>query len=182
MKRSFTAAGGGLGASAPGILHNICLLFLNNLYIWVIMAIMETVKQQIDRHIDELKIDNESLKADLEYFYNISRGKSKIYIDSEKLEKLFFKADEICRTVERLDRANKILYQNRGKSSFKKSAASKINGAKGGRPPKEISAARKRINELDDKWVRGLITDEETKEQEQLYQLVRDWENKRKPK
>ena len=68
------------------------------------MAIMETVKQQIDRHIDELKIDNESLKADLEYFYNISRGKSKIYIDSEKLEKLFFKADEICRTVERLDR------------------------------------------------------------------------------
>ena len=63
-----------------------------------------------------------------------------------------------------------------------KKEANKENGAKGGRPPKEISAARKRINELDEKWARGELTDEETKEQEQLYQLVRDWENKRKPK
>lgn len=143
---------------------------------------MESVKQQMDRHIGEIKSDSTRLKAELEYLYELSKGKSRIYVESEKLEQLFLKAEEIYWTVERLDRANTILYQNRGKKSFKKSAASKINGAKGGRPPKEISAARKRINELDEKWARGELTDEETKEQEQLYQLVRDWENKRKPK
>ena len=143
---------------------------------------MESVKQQMDRHIGEIKSDSTRLKAELEYLYRISEGKSKIYVDAEKLEQLFEKAEELYRTIERLERANTILYQNRGKASLKKSAASKINGAKGGRPPKEISAARKRINELDEKWARGELTDEETKEQEQLYQLVRDWENKRKPK
>lgn len=97
------------------------------------------------------------------------------------MEQLFEKAEELYRTIERLERANTILYQNRGKASLKKSAASKINGAKGGRPPKEISAARKRINELEDKWVSDKLTAEEKKEQEQLYHLVHEWENKRNP-
>ncbi len=140
---------------------------------------MESVKQQMDRHIGEIKSDSSRLKAELEYLYELSKGKSKIYVEAEKLEQLFVKADDLFRTVERLERANTILYQNRGKASFKKSAASKINGAKGGRPPKAVSDARKRIEELDDKWVRGQITDEEKKEQEQLFQLVHEWENKR---
>ena len=136
---------------------------------------MESVKQSIDRHIGEIKSDSTRLKAELEYLYEISKGKSRIYVDAEKLEELY-------RTIERLERANTILYQNRGKASLKKSAASKINGAKGGRPPKEISAARKRINELEDKWVSGKLTAEEEREQEQLYHLVYEWENKKKPK
>lgn len=143
---------------------------------------MESVKQSIDRHIGEIKSDSTRLKAELEYLYRISEGKSKIYVDAEKLEQLFEKAEELYRTIERLERANTILYQNRGKASLKKSAASKINGAKGGRPPKEISVARKRINELEDKWVSGKLTAEEEKEQEQLYHLVYEWENKKKPK
>ena len=143
---------------------------------------MESVKQQMDRHIGEIKSDSSRLKAELEYLHELSKGKSRIYVESEKLEQLFLKAEELYWTVERLERANTILYQNRGKKSLKKAAASKINGAKGGRPPKEISAARKRLNELDEIWVRGDLTDEEIKEQEQLYHLVHEWENKRKPK
>lgn len=143
---------------------------------------MESVKQSIDRHIGEIKSDSTRLKAELEYLYELSKGKSRIYVESEKLEQLFFKADELYWTVERLERANTILYQNRGKKSLKKSAASKINGAKGGRPPKEISAARKRLNELDLIWARGELSDEEKNEQEHLYHLVHEWENKRKPK
>lgn len=108
------------------------------------MAIMETVKQQMDRHISEIKSDSSRLKAELEYLYELSKGKSKIYVDSEKLEQLYVKADDLFRTVERLERANTILYENRGKASPKKSASSKINGAKGGRPPKEISVAKKK--------------------------------------
>ena len=64
----------------------------------------------------------------------------------------------------------------------KKSVAARANGKFGGRPPKEISAARKRLNELDLTWARGELTDEEKKEQEQLYQIVHEWEKKRKPK
>lgn len=143
---------------------------------------METVKQQMDRHIGEIKSDSSRLKAELEYLHELSKGKSKIFVDSEKLEQLSVKADELFRTVERLERANTILYENRGKASLKKAASSKINGAKGGRPPKEISAAKKRINELEDKWIFGKLTDEEKQEQEQLYHLVFEWENKRKPK
>lgn len=143
---------------------------------------MESVKQQMDRHIGEIKNDSSRLKSELEYLYELSKGKSRIYVDSEKLNQLFLKAEELYYTVERLERANTILYQNRGKKSLKKSAASKINGAKGGRPPKEISAARKRINELEDKWVLNKLTPEEEKEQEQLYHLVYEWENKKKPK
>ena len=143
---------------------------------------MESVKQQMDRHIGEIKSDTSRLKAELEYLYEISKGKYRIYVDSEKLEQLFLKADDICRTVERLERANTILYENRGKASPKKSASSKINGAKGGRPPKEISAAKKRIDELEEKWVFGKLTDEERQERDQLYHLVYEWENKKKPK
>ena len=140
---------------------------------------MESVKQSIDRHIGEIKSDSTRLKAELEYLYEISKGKSRIYVDSEKLEQLFEKADELYRTIERLERANTILYQNRGKASVKKSASSKINGAKGGRPPKAVSAARKRLDELDDKWIRDKLTEEEKNEQDKLWQLVREWKNKK---
>ena len=78
---------------------------------------MESVKQSIDRHIGEIKSDSTRLKAELEYLYRISEGKSKIYVDAEKLEQLFEKAEELYRTIERLERANTILYQNRGKAS-----------------------------------------------------------------
>lgn len=44
-----------------------------------------------------------------------------------------------------------MLYQYNGKSkSYKKVSASRENGKKGGRPTKEISAAKKRIKELEE--------------------------------
>ena len=140
---------------------------------------MESVKQKIDRYIGEIKDGSSRFKSELDYLYEISKGKSKIYVDAEKLEQLFFEAEDLFRTVESLEFANKLLYQNRGKASVKKSVSSKINGTKGGRPPKEISLAKKKLDELDIKWARGEITDEETMEQTKLRQIVRDWENKK---
>ena len=35
---------------------------------------MESVKQQMDRHIGEIKSDTSWLKAELEYFYEISKA------------------------------------------------------------------------------------------------------------
>lgn len=137
---------------------------------------MESVKQSMDRHIGEIKKDVYLLKSGLLIEYEESKGKQKIYVDSEKLKQLFLLSDDIYRTVESLERANKLLYENRGKKSAKKSAASKINGKMGGRPPKEILEAKKRAEELERKMLDKGLSAEERTESERLLSKIWDWE------
>ena len=83
-----------------------------------------------------------------------------------------------------LNSANEILYQNRGKASPKKAISSKVNGKFGGRPPKEISAKKKRIQQLDDKAFieQRALTAEERKEYDELSMDITAWECSKKMK
>lgn len=143
---------------------------------------MESVKQMMDGHIEHLTKETELLKNRLEILYDMTKGKSRVYVDSVKLDEVFHQAEEIAREMVSLKSANEILYKNRGKASPKKAVSSKANGKFGGRPPREIAEKKRRIQELDDKTfvLHECLTAEERKEYDELSFDVIAWENKKK--
>lgn len=145
---------------------------------------MESVKQMMDGHIEHLTKETELLKKRLEILYDMTKGKSRVYVDSVKLDEVFHQAEEIAREMVSLKSANEILYKNRGKASPKKAVSSKANGKFGGRPPREIAEKKRRIQELDDKTfvLHECLTAEERKEYDELSFDVIAWENKKKDK
>lgn len=145
---------------------------------------MESVKQMMDGHIDHLTKETELLKNRLEILYDMTKGKSRVYVDSVKLDEVFHQAEEIAREMVSLKSANEILYKNRGKASPKKAVSSKANGKFGGRPPREIAEKKRRIQELDNKTfvLHECLTAEERKEYDELSFDVIAWENKKKDK
>ena len=143
---------------------------------------MNSVKQTMDDHIEHLSKETDQLRARLEALYAASEGKSRIYVDKADLDKVFYQAEAIAREMASLQNANKILYENRGRATPKKAVSSKSNGKLGGRPPKEIAAKKKRIQELADKVFLNneALTDSERNEYNELDYDITAWENKRK--
>jgi len=143
---------------------------------------MESVKQMMDDHIDHLTKETDQLKARLETLYDEAKGKTRIYVKQEDLDKVFHQAEAIAREMVSLKSANEILYKNRGKASPKKAVSSKSNGKYGGRPPREIAEKKRRIKELDDKVFVLLehLNDEERKEYDELTYDVIAWETRKK--
>ena len=143
---------------------------------------MESVKQMMDGHIENLAKETDQLRARLETLYDMTKGKSRIYVDSEKQDQLFHQAEAIAREMVSLQSANEILYQNRGKASPKKAVSSKANGKFGGRPPREIAEKKRRIQDLDNKTfiLHESLTPEERKEYDELSYDVIAWETKKK--
>ena len=145
---------------------------------------MKTVKHMMDEQLKDLIKESDQLKSRLDSLCILCEGKSRIFVDKEKLEQLFEQADFIARELVSLNSANEILYKNRGKASPKKAVSSKVNGKFGGRPPKEISAKKKRIQQLDDKAFieQRALTDEERKEYDELSMDITAWECSKKMK
>lgn len=145
---------------------------------------MKTVKHMMDEQLKELIIESEQLKSRLDSLCILCEGKSRIFVDKEKLDQLFKQAEHIARELVSLNSANEILYQNRGKASPKKAISSKVNGKFGGRPPKEISDKKKRIQQLDDKSFieQRALTAEERKEYDELSMDITAWECSKKMK
>lgn len=139
---------------------------------------MKTTKQMMDEHIETILKESSQLKSRLETLYDMCKGKTRIYVDKEKLDLLFFQAETIESESKSLSSANEIFYQNRGRASVKKSVSSKKNGTLGGRPPKEIAEKIKRIKELE---LKEIWTDEDRKEFEELSMDITTWKfDKRK--
>lgn len=138
----------------------------------------------MDEQLKELIIESEQLKSRLDSLCILCEGKSRIFVDKEKLDQLFKQAEHIARELVSLNSANEILYQNRGKASPKKAISSKVNGKFGGRPPKEISDKKKRIQQLDDKSFieQRALTAEERKEYDELSMDITAWECSKKMK
>lgn len=145
---------------------------------------MKTVKHMMDEQLKELIKESDQLKSRLDSLCILCEGKSRIFVDKEKLEQLFKQAEHIARELVSLNSANEILYQNRGKASPKKAISSKVNGKFGGRPPKEISDKKKRIQQLDDKVFIELraLSAEERKEYDELSMDITAWEYSKKMK
>lgn len=138
----------------------------------------------MDEQLKELIKESDQLKSRLDSLCILCEGKSRIFVDKEKLEQLFKQAEHIARELVSLNSANEILYQNRGKASPKKAISSKVNGKFGGRPPKEISDKKKRIQQLDDKVFIELraLSAEERKEYDELSMDITAWEYSKKMK
>lgn len=138
----------------------------------------------MDEHLKDLIKESDQLKSRLDSLCILCEGKSRIFVDKEKLDQLFKQAEHIARELVSLNSANEILYQNRGKASPKKAFSSKVNGKFGGRPPKEISAKKKRIQQLDDKAFieQRALTAEERKEYDELSMDITAWECSKKMK
>lgn len=143
---------------------------------------MKTIKQEIDDSLDFILKESLQLKSRLDTLFEAVKGKSRLYVDKEKIEQLFFQSSDIAREIEAIQRCNKILYENRGRASFKKAISSKENGKKGGRPPKEISDAKKRLEVLDEKFYNCKISKEEKAEMEELQLKILRWKNSKRNK
>lgn len=145
---------------------------------------MKTVKHMMDEQLKDLIKESDQLKSRLDSLCILCEGKSRIFVDKEKLDQLFKQAEHIARELVSLNSANEILYQNRGKASPKKAISSKVNGKFGGRPPKEISDKKKRIQQLDDKSFieQRALTAEERKEYDELSMDITAWECSKKMK
>ena len=141
---------------------------------------MKTTKQRMDEHIETILKESSQLKSRLETLYDMCKGKTRIYVDKEKLDQLFFQAEFIEREAKHLNTENEIYYNNRGRASAKKSVSSKENGKKGGRPPKEISDAKKRRAELEEKFMDFGLTPEEQKEDEELMFKIAIWNREKR--
>lgn len=145
---------------------------------------METLKQACDRTITNLSDEINKLKDFIWNFEDSSKGKTRIYLDSKDIHKIYQSVEELSFEIERLDSFNKQLYANRGKGSQLKKVSSRKNGIFGGRPPKEITEKKKRIAELEYKLyqIGESLTDEEIKERDELYLDITVWEDQKKRK
>ena len=137
-----------------------------------------TLKQEIDDYIAHLLTETESLMFNLKDLCADSKGKERIYVNSEELTELSQRAKDIFEELSSLNKANEALYENRGKSSSKKILSSKVNGRLGGRPPKDIAEKKKRIRELEYKH----LTEAERKEFDDLTYAICAWENSKRGK
>ena len=90
---------------------------------------MKTVKHMMDEQLKDLIKESDQLKSRLDSLCILCEGKSRIFVDKEKLEQLFEQADFIARELVSLNSANEILYKNRGKASPKKAVSSKGFGS-----------------------------------------------------
>lgn len=115
---------------------------------------------------------------------NLLEGLQDVYQETERLlsqkqnpaiKKLSEKLYELRNEAQLLNSWNKQLYARRGRASLSKTISSKENGKKGGRPPKEISEAKKRLDELKLKYIAGELTPVEQQEQERLEELIHEW-------
>ena len=111
-------------------------------------------------------------------------GLEEVYQESERLlsqkknsaiKELNEKLYELHSEAQLLNFYNRHLYARRGRASLIKTISSKENGKKGGRPPKEISEAKKRLDELKLKYIAGELTPVEQQEQERLEELIHEW-------
>ena len=103
-------------------------------------------------------------------------------IDKETLEEIYLRSSDISNSMVYLDTTNKLMHKNRGKASSKKSVSSRKNGNLGGRPPKEISDKKKRIQYLEDKSLieNRVLTEEERSEHVELLKAITAWEHSKK--
>lgn len=115
---------------------------------------------------------------------NLLEGLQDVYQETERLliqkqnpaiKKLNEKLYELRNEAQLLDSYNRQLYSRRGRASLAKTLSSKENGKKGGRPPKQISEAKKRLDELRLKYIAGELTPVEQQEQERLEELIHEW-------
>lgn len=138
---------------------------------------MKTLKQMIDEDIASLVERTKQLFSKLEILHDNVQDKTKISVSKEKLDEIFYLSEDISRDMFLLQKSNLQLYENRGNASSKKAISSKENGKKGGRPPKEISDAKKRLEVLDEKFYNCKISKEEEAEMEELQLKILRWKN-----
>lgn len=117
-------------------------------------------KHEMDESIDKLL-------AGLEEVYQET-----LLSKNSAIKELNNKLYELRNEALLLNTWNKQLYARRGRSSLSKMLSSKENGKKGGRPPKHISEAKKRLEEL--KYIEKL-TPAEQQEQDRLEEIINTW-------
>lgn len=135
---------------------------------------MKNIKTKLDENLAIIDTNIRTISRRLYSIKANAQGKTKIYISLEEL-------DLLCDVAETLEKAsydalswNKLLYSNRGKSSFKKKISSAENGKKGGRPPKEISDAKRRVEYLENLDF-SERTEELKKEHNELVVKINNW-------
>lgn len=133
---------------------------------------METIKHTSDGLIQEILTLAEKLDAHLDELEMNVDGKQRTAVSREKIEVMKKISEEMRGKAKMLDEYNKALYARRGgkgKTSPARKTASKANGKLGGRPPKEIAEAKKRLAELEDN------ADFSNPEYEEMRRKISDW-------
>lgn len=137
---------------------------------------MKTIKHTADGLIQEILTLSEKLDAHLEELEMNVDGKQRTSVSREKIELMKKISEELKGKTKSLDEHNKALYARRGgkgKSSPARKTASKENGKLGGRPPKEIAEAKKRLAELEDN------ADFTNPEYEEIKRKISDWRDEK---
>ena len=133
---------------------------------------MRSYKKKSDECISELKATVGELSSRLSSLNELCEGKTRLYVSAEDLQRLLLLANQSQEALKWLEEFNRRLYQNRGKTSPKKAVSSQSNGKLGGRPPKQITEARRRVEELEEKYV---LTPEEELEMQTLNEKIIEW-------
>lgn len=133
---------------------------------------MRSYKKKSDECISELKATVGELNSRLSSLNELCEGKTRLYVSAEDLQRMQLLANQSQEALKWLEEYNRRLYQNRGKTSPKKAVSSQSNGKLGGRPPKEISQARRRVEELEEK---SALTAEEEIELKSLNEKIIEW-------
>lgn len=138
---------------------------------------MGYVKTRLDKELSDLVMETQSLDSLVREILYRAGESPKITLDKKTAENLVLSAERLRRLAESARAANELLYGNRGRTSLKKKRSSPENGKKGGRPPKEITLARRRVRELEELnfSVTG-ITDEMKNEHDAFVAKIREWE------
>lgn len=137
---------------------------------------MKTIKHTADELIQEIITLSEKLDAYFEELEMNLNGKQRTTVSKDKIEVMKNISEEMKSKTRMLNDYNKALYSRRGgkgKSSLARKTASKENGKKGGRPPKEISEAKKRLEELFEK------SEFENPEYRELERKINNWKNEK---
>lgn len=141
---------------------------------------MGYVKSLLDQELSDLVSETQVLDSLVREIMHGSEGKQRIILDKITGEDLSRLSGEVKRLAESAQTANGLLYENRGRASLKKRLTSAENGKKGGRPPKEITLARRRVRELEDLNFPGeSITDSLKQEHDELVNKIRGWEEEK---
>lgn len=140
---------------------------------------MKTSKQNLDEELNIIEVKSQTVFNRLDTIRESSKGKNRIFISQEEFDLLYDAAVKLKESAGWAQHYNKQLYKNRGKgTSIKKKAASVENGKKGGRPPKEITIARRRVGEIEDLRFSDIkITDEMKTEHDELVRKIHAWED-----
>ena len=141
-------------------------------------------KQRMDKNIANMKVALSQLTMCVNTFKtNVSSGKPQNLLFTAKVFETL-----LCKITHELDELlyhQRKLYKNRGRVSSdpdrarRQAQASRVNGAKGGRPPKEITEAKKRYFELANKDNK---TGSDICEMTALFKKIADWNEQKKIK